>query len=149
MSYDEKAPHALIHTQEWFLEHITKKLDDTPDTTTIRAYISETKTLKAEKRLQLYAEDYWLRLIEVLHKDFPMLLCLFGEDDFTTMFCVPYLEQFTPNHWALSNLGDRFCAWVEKNYWCSDRTLVRSCAEIDWACQTLFYVSVKNSTSFF
>ena len=156
--FDTRAPKKLITVQEWFLRQITQKLQDdtsiapfapngTPFAQEAKKYIVETKTLSAKKRIELYAQSYWLRLLEVLHQDFPILLRLFGEHDFHQVLAVPYLEHFRPNHWALSHLGNRFAEWVQSFYTQKDFELVHTCATIDWACQTLFYAKAEPKIS--
>lgn len=146
---DPNVPASLFSIQSWFGAIIRQKMTDdrsiwpqAPNGRCIqeesKRYIVETDTLSAWQRMELYTQSYWLRLLDNLQEEFPMLVRLFGEHDFDAMLGIPYLDAHPPMHWSLNVLGARFVPWIASCYQEEDKKLVKICAEIDWACQELF-----------
>lgn len=150
MKFDQKAPTRLTRLQVWFAEIITQKMldDRSIQPTTSRgnslvdeakAFITETPTLSAIDRLQLYNQSYWLRLLDALHEEYPFLTSLFGTESFDNEIAIPYLLSHPPSHWSLNDLGKDLVTWLEANYTQDDKRLIMQAASIDWACQQSFF----------
>jgi hypothetical protein len=136
--YDLKVPDSLKDIQEWFGKAIRQRVSTNFQVTDIQSYIASTEELNRNERMQLYNEAYWYRLIDALQEEFPMLVRLFGEDNFTRTFAIDYLDKCPPRHWSLNLIGDRFLSWLEASYQGNDKKLVEICASIDWTCQHIF-----------
>lgn len=135
-------PNKLHTTQKWFAGVITTPLEngDTicpyrPDGASIAEesalYINPSPTLLPHKRIEIYNQQYWWRLLNLLHADFPLLTRLFGYDAFNKNIAVPYLSSYPPNHWSLQALGKRLPQWIEDCYNESDKQLVLDAAHLD------------------
>ena len=137
-------PCSLKITQEWFAHVITTPLYEhdaiQPYTTEgllvseeAARYIVPSPTLRPHQRIQIYNQQYWWRLLNTLHINFPLVTRLFGRNAFNEQIAIPYLLRCPPNHWSLSLIGERLPAWISECYEEPDQTLVRHAAELDWA----------------
>jgi Putative DNA-binding domain len=142
--YDDRVPIALKETQEWFASIITRPIDDNsqmnprspsgiPMTVEAQKYIIPSPTLTPDKRIQLYNQQYWWRLLSILHDNFPLTTRVFGYYDFNKMIGVPYLEKYPPKHWSLNHLGDLLPKWVREEYHEKDKALIQEAIDTDWA----------------
>lgn len=149
--FDPHVPASLKELQLWFGGIIQQKMTDeraihplAPNGVAIeeeaKRYVQETGDLPAWERLGIYNQAYWLRLLEALHEDFPMLLRLFGEEGFDRLLGIPYLDRYPSTHWSLHFLPQEFPSWVSQEYKEEDRILVEACTQLDYACQELFVV---------
>lgn len=103
-----------------------------------RRWIAPGGALQAHERMQIYSQQYWWRLLKVLHETFPLTTRLFGRRDFDEMIAIPYLKQCPPNHYVLDQIGNRLSGWVEEAYADADKSLVRDAVAIDWAFMECF-----------
>lgn len=142
--YDEKVPKALMERQEWFASIITRPMKrnskmnltsptGAPMEEEAEKYILPSPTLQPHQRIELYNQQYWWRLLNTLHENFPLTLRLFGYRQFNKKIAIPYLTKFPPNHWSLNLLGERLPEWAESDYRGADSALVQEALEIDWA----------------
>ncbi|MDP1881178.1 MAG: DNA-binding domain-containing protein [Parachlamydiaceae bacterium] len=96
-------------------------------------YIIPSPTLKPYQRMQIYNQQYWWRLHNTLHSNFPLLTRLFGRSSFNEKIATPFLMQYPPNHWSLNHLGERLPSWIQDYYQHADQKLVFNAAKLDWA----------------
>lgn len=155
--YDAKVPTQLKKTQQWFASIIGRPIDEDSKMDPISPsgelmeleaanYIVASHTLRPAQRIQIYNQQYWWRLLNILHDTFPTLIRLFGYYDFNKNIGIPYLVRYTPNHWSLVLLGNRMVQWLQEDYPIahyhlklefSDLALL---AQIDWAFNDSFIV---------
>lgn len=137
-------PCNLKSTQEWFASVITNRLGEndtiqphSPNGFLIAEeasrYITPSPTLPPHLRVQIYNQQYWWRLLNTLHTNFPLVCRLFGRNAFNEAVGIPFLLKFPPNHWSLYGLGERLPQWISDCYHEPDQTLVYHAAELDWA----------------
>lgn len=149
-TFDAKVPSELKSTLEWFGSIISRPIDEdsrmmpvSPSGVSMEVeaalYISPSPTLKPAQRIQIYNQQYWWRLLSILHETFPLVTRLFGHFAFNQAIGIPYLDEHPPNHWLLSKLGDRLPQWIEEDYTAEDKLLVRDAAKIDLAHNLSFY----------
>jgi hypothetical protein len=69
--------------------------------------------LSAVDRLDIYADMYFLRLLEVLREVFPRLAAALGEQDFSAL-ATDYLEANPSRHPSLRHLGQRLPAFLRR-----------------------------------
>lgn len=147
--YDEQAPYNLSSTQEWFASVITRELDENGDSQSLSPkgmyleeeaakYVVPSPTLKPDKRVQIYNQQYWWRLLKTLHDNFPLVTRLFGYQSFNQEIAIPYLLRYPPYHWSLSIVGERLPHWIKEEYKALDLPLIRNAADLDWAFHACF-----------
>lgn len=143
MTYDTKVPLSLRQTQEWFGKVISQRINTesqinpiapsgAPIAEEANFFIAPSPTLEPYRRIELYHQQYWWRLLSTLHDSFPLTVRLFGYSDFNEQIAKPYLLEFPPNSWSLNPLGDRLAEWVEKYYNESDKVLVLNAVKLDY-----------------
>ncbi len=144
MSFDPTAPAKLKKSQKWFASIITRPIDEDSRMNPISPvgelmeeeswdYILPSPTLRPAQRIELYNQQYWWRLLSILHETFPLLTRLFGYHDFNQTIAFPYLQKYPPTHWSLNELGVNLSSWITDNYHRSDKSLIKDAADIDWA----------------
>ncbi len=135
---------SLQSTQEWFASIITSPLAKNDSINPMMPngmliaeeaarYIVPSPTLLPHQRLQIYNQQYWWRLLNTLHANFPLVTRLFGYQAFNEKIGLPYLHQCPPNHWSLTLLGERLPSWVANHYTKPDKPLIHNAANLDWA----------------
>ncbi len=140
----DQLPCSLKSTQEWFASVITNRLGEndtiqpyTPHGALIAEestrYITASPTLQPHQRMQIYNQQYWWRLLNTLHANFPLVTRLFGYQAFNEEIGIPYLLKYPPNHWSLTILGERLPRWIMEYYQEPDQSLIYNAANLDWA----------------
>lgn len=154
MTFDTKVPASLKEIQEWFASIITRPIDDNscmmslspqgqPMEMEAARYIVPSPTLRPAQRIQLYNQQYWWRLLDVLHENFPLLTRLFGYYEFNKSIGFPYIVKYPSKTWTLNLLGDTLGKWLEEEYKGDDRQLLKSVWELDWAYNIAFFAEKK------
>jgi len=137
-------PEELKYTQEWFAGVITQRLDTkdrinpiSPSGALIAEeagkYIVPSPKLKPHQRIQIYNQQYWWRLINLMQTNYPFLTRLFGYQAFNEEIAIPYLLKYPPSTWMLSIVGQNLPGWIKDNYKKSDLPLIHNAAVLDWA----------------
>ncbi|CRX37493.1 DNA-binding domain-containing protein [Estrella lausannensis] len=144
MLKDVESPASLTKLQAWFGNVITQPIDESssinplapsgkPIEEEAKAFIKPSKTLSPKERMQIYNQQYWWRLLNIMHENFPLVTRLFGYYDFNQTIAIPYLEKHPPGHWSLAVLGETLPQWIEEKYQEDDKALVLDAARLDWA----------------
>ncbi len=142
----DQPPCQLKATQEWFASVITNRLGENntiqPYSNSTHGiliaeeaarYITPSSKLRPHQRMQIYNQQYWWRLLNTLHANFPLVTRLFGSHAFNEKIGIPYLLKYPPNHWSLNLLGERLPKWVAECYREPDQALILNAASLDWA----------------
>lgn len=148
--FDSTVPERLKKGQQWFAGIITQPIDEdscipkmAPSGRLIQeeawVYIKPSPTLLPARRIELYAQQYWWRLLSVLHDSYPLVTRLFGYEDFNRTIGMPYLQKYAPNHWSLNLLGGRLPLWIEEEYHGADKPLICEAALLDHAYHASFF----------
>ena len=159
MTFDAKVPSELKEIQKWFASIITRPIDSNSKMMSIspsglnmseeaRKYILPSPTMQADKRIQIYNQQYWWRLITILQENFPLVTCLFGYDSFNQTIAVPYLLKYPPTHWSLNLLGSSLLKWVDEDYEGDDKQLIYDAVAIDYAYNDCFFAEKKEALNF-
>jgi hypothetical protein len=77
-------------------------------------FIAPSSKLTPHERLELYAQQYWWRLIDSLRDDFPKLESYLGEKDFSALL-IRYLKKSPSDSYSLRNLGLRMPEFIAKD----------------------------------
>lgn len=143
-------PPELLGIQKWFASIITRPIDQNSQMISLSPsgcpmeqeaplFISPGRKLSSAARIQIYNQQYWWRLLTILHRNFPTLTRLFGYTDFNLSIAMPFLTRYPSRHWSLAKLGDQLTAWLKEYYLNGDKELILAVAEVDWAYQALFF----------
>ncbi len=76
--------------------------------------IARSQQLTSSERLAIYANAYYLRLIECLESDFPIFRQTVGDEAFT-QFALAYLQQFPSRSYTLGRLSENFARFLEES----------------------------------
>ncbi len=144
-----KPPLKLQEMQKWFGKIISSKIENIGTyglpvvnkghSKKVREYISFGKVLTPEQRIAIYQHQYWLRLIRVLKNQFPFLVRLFGEENFSREMAVSYFLQFPPDTWSLNKAGYQLEHWIKNFYEGEDKEVVYWAAKIDFAYTQIYW----------
>lgn len=93
-------------------------------------FIAPNDRMSGFERLEIYARQYWFRLLDCLHDDYPALRVFLGGRRFHRL-CRDYLAQHPSTSWTLRNLGSAFPAFIAD-------LKARDVARVEWA-QTLAF----------
>lgn len=74
--------------------------------------VAAKRGVSAERRMDIYAAGYVLRLLECLRADFPGLRAFMGEELFE-LFAKAYIVSLPPQSWSLFQLSERFPQFLE------------------------------------
>lgn len=98
--------------------------------TTPAGFIKPNDRMSGFERLEIYARQYWFRLLDCLYDDYPALRVLLGERRFHRL-CRDYLAAHPSSSWTLRNLGSRLPEFITE-------PKARDVARVEWA-QTLAF----------
>lgn len=135
----------LRELQKWFAAMITQPLQPNHllKDSDASEYIIPTLHLTPHKRIEIYHEQYWLRLIKVMQENFPGLKCFFDCKEFNHKIAIPYLHTYPSTSFSLNFLGDKLLSWLDAHYQENDKNLVLNIATIDWVMVLSFFAAVK------
>ena len=75
------------------------------------ALVSDRGGLGAAQRLDIYADMYRTRLVDVLREDFPRVLAILGDEEFRVLAC-RYLVRHPSTHPSVRYVGHRFAEFL-------------------------------------
>ncbi len=93
-------------------------------------FIKPNQVMSGFERLEIYARQYWFRLLDCLYDDYPALRMFLGEKRFHKL-CREYLAAHPSTSWTLRNLGQHLPSFVTE-------VKARDVARVEWA-QTLAF----------
>lgn len=116
----------LNRTERWVQEVIThpagieagmqtrsaRKLIDVPPEE-LEKVILPSKQLSAAERIGIYSSMYFLRLVEILEKDFEVVRHAVGEKRFTAL-AGDFLGKHPSTYYSLNKLGEKFADFLRK-----------------------------------
>lgn len=133
-----KAP-SFDDTVQWFAETIRQPISldsellNSELSQKANEFILPSPTLQPFSRIEIYAQQYWWRLYNTLHEQFPVTTRLFGYSGFNEAIAKPFLLKYPPLDWNINYLGRRLPLWVQENYTGSDLELISATVKMDWA----------------
>lgn len=105
----------LSIVQKAFFEIIANELDDNdrlrPDTR-IPDLISPNDKLSATERIEIYARQYWWRLLQSLEEDFPVLQRVLGVERFNVLL-KKYISECPSQSYTLRHLGRKLPKFID------------------------------------
>jgi hypothetical protein len=80
----------------------------------LETVIARSQQLTSSERLAIYANAYYLRLIECLESDFPIFRQTVGGEAFP-QFALAYLQQFPSRSYTLGRLSENFARFLDES----------------------------------
>ena len=80
--------------------------DGRPTAQVVAEFIKPNDRLTSFERIEIYNRQYWFRLIDCLHDDYPGLLAVLGQTKFSRLV-IEYLDRYPSRCYTLRNLGSR------------------------------------------
>jgi len=79
----------------------------------IQQIVERSQQLTAAERVSIYADMYFIRLIDCLRNDYPVLLKILGDEHFEAL-CRSYLVKCPPRHYSMNHLGAEFPNFLKR-----------------------------------
>jgi len=97
-------------------------------------FIKPNDRLTSFERIEIYNKQYWFRLVDSLHQDFPGLLRVLGQTRFTQLL-LAYLKQNPSRSFTMRNLSAKMPSFISANPQLvgSKLDLARDMARFEWA----------------
>lgn len=89
------------------------------------------RRLSKIKRLDIYANMYFFRILDCLKEDFPAVLKIIGKDRFHNL-ATDYLLKYPPRHWSLRYAGDRLPSFIKQHPIRKKHPFLEELAEMEW-----------------
>jgi hypothetical protein len=86
----------------------------------------------AADRLDVYANMYFFRILEVLRQDFPSVLAALGDDGFHNLV-TDYLLAHPPERPSIRHVGARLPAFLDEHTSARERPWLADLARLEWA----------------
>lgn len=148
------APRSLVKKQIWFANLITQPLTDDngilpfapsklPIEREATKEISASPTLLPWQRIEIYNQQYWWRVLQIMQELYPFVTRLFGYTDFNRTIAVPYLQKYPSTHWSIDRIGNKLPQWIRESYQSDDVELVKNAIDLDFAFQDSFIHQAK------
>ncbi|HEX4123934.1 MAG TPA: DNA-binding domain-containing protein [Tepidisphaeraceae bacterium] len=108
--------------------------DGRPTAAVVGEFIKPNDRLPSLDRLEIYNKQYWFRLLDCLHDDFPGVRAVVGARQFDKLR-VAYLDKFPSRSFTLRNLGSRLPQFLlDEPKWAGRRVrLAQEMARFEWA----------------
>jgi len=97
-------------------------------------FIKPNSRLTAFERIEIYNRQYWFRLFDSIHEDFPGLRNVIGENRFRRL-ALAYMAACPSRSFTLRNLGDRLPQFIRENVALTRPhfAIARDMADFEWA----------------
>ncbi|MBE7463815.1 MAG: putative DNA-binding domain-containing protein [Planctomycetes bacterium] len=106
----------------------------------LESVVERSKQLSAKERLDVYANAYFWRLLEIMQMDFPTVECAVGKDLFRGLV-ERYLDRHPSKHWSLGKLGVPFSSYLRHetgDLEIPEPAFLADVAAIEWAMEEVF-----------
>jgi len=113
--------------------------DGRPMTEVVAGFMKPNGRMSGFERLEIYNRQYWFRLLDCLHDDYPGLRALLGQRKFGAL-CQAYLTKYPSESFSLRNLGTRLETFMrEEPQWAGAKLgMALDIVRFEWA-QTLAF----------
>ena len=123
--------NSLRALQTHFLAYLRAPL------TQMQGAVVDTPTVSADRRLQIYADAYRLRLLDALADNYPMLHALLGDDAFAELGA-RYLEAQPSRHFSIRYFGHRLAEFVAGQSPYAQQPVLADLANFEWVLRDVF-----------
>jgi hypothetical protein len=108
--------------------------DGRPTREVAAEFIKPNDRLSSFERLEIYNRQYWFRVLDCLHDDYPGLRAILGAKKFTQL-ATSYLAKYPSNSFTLRNLGERLEEFIreEPDWTAPHEPLAVDMVQFEWA----------------
>jgi hypothetical protein len=108
--------------------------DGRPTREVAAEFIKPNDRLSSFERLEIYNRQYWFRVLDCLHDDYPGLRAILGAKKFTQL-ATSYLAKYPSNSFTLRNLGERLEEFIreEPDWTAPHGPLAVDMVQFEWA----------------
>jgi len=120
--------------------------DGRPTREVAAEFIKPNDRLNSFERLEIYNRQYWFRVLDCLHDDYPGLRAILGNKKFTKL-ATAYLAKYPSNSFTLRDLGEHLEQFIrEEPAWTSPHEpLAFDMVQFEWAQTVAFDGPSKRS----
>lgn len=143
----------LKQLQDWFSAVISGKMNEinlrekgvysNSMQDEVRQVILPNKDLKAEERIEIYNQQYWFRLLDIMQNEYPILRHLWRIDKMNDIL-EEYLVRYPSGHYSLEHLGDRFHSFLNEAYIDTDKEIILEAANYEYSFTMAFIAAQHN-----
>jgi len=105
-----------------------------------------TKQIRADERLAIYRDAYYLNLGNILRKDFGILENILGEDEFEQL-TVDYITAYPSSYFNVNEFGRHLPKFLTKNQPYAEQPYLAELAAICWAWTSVLITTDATSIS--
>ena len=125
---------SLMELQRRMAAHVMRPLDGKATSTEAAEFIKPNDRLSSAERLQIYNRQYWFRVLDSMHEDFPGLRAIVGQRAFQRL-SVAYIAECSSRSFTLRDLGSHLEEWLRRNpsYAPGRHQLALDMTRLEWA----------------
>lgn len=113
----------------------------------VRELIRETAEFSSVERLEVYTYAYQKRISDSLRDDFPVLLHLIGDEEFSNL-CAEFLKHHASQSPNLADFSQRFSAFVaNQNPQTPNDEALAELAKAEWVLCEIFHTPIQRAAS--
>ncbi len=116
-------------------KHLSRYLEPQPSA---RKCIAEQKPLSLVSRLSIYAEAYFLRLVDAMQADFSRLFLILGEHRFQKLVA-DYLKAYPSQNSNIGEVGRHLSSFIQDYPETVDTPFLAALADLEWQSIEVFY----------
>jgi hypothetical protein len=95
----------------------------------VSTFVKPNDRLTSSERIEIYNRQYWYRMIDVMHEDYPGVLAVIGQQKFNRLVRA-YIDRHPSRSFTLRNLGRHFAEFIAQR---SELTAPRTPMALDMA----------------
>jgi len=112
LNWTERLLYRLITAPSGVAEGLAQEKSFAPNA--LAHVIAGDDRLSAEERVDIYANMYFYRILDVLKEDFPATLAMLGDARFHNLV-TGYLIEYPPEHFSIAYAGRRLADFIESH----------------------------------
>ena len=136
LNWVESLLYRLITAPSGVAEGLAQEKSLAPDS--LANVIIGDDRLTAEERVDIYANMYFYRLLDVLKEDFPATLAILGADRFHNLV-TGFLIEYPPAHFSISYAGEHLADFIRAHPLCGEFPFLPDLARMERALIEVFH----------
>ena len=138
LNWTERLLYRLITAPSGVAEGLAQEKSLAPNA--LARVIAGDDRLSAEERVDIYANMYFYRLLDVLKEDFPATLAIFGDTRFHNLV-TSYLIEYPPEHFSIAFAGRHLADFIESHPMREEFPFLADLARIERALIDVFHAA--------